>query len=230
MTPDIKPHDRKGHKASDRERALALCPALAAIAADLDLYAELLRRWQKTINLVAPGTLDQLWSRHFADSAQVLTAAPQVRVWADLGSGAGFPGLVTALLLKDIPGAVVHLIESDQRKAAFLRAVSRETGAPVEIHAGRIADILAGLTPTPEAISARALAPLATLVDMSRIPLEKGAIGVFLKGADWRNELTLARAKDSFDYRSIESRTEPDARLIIVGGREAEAASPRDTT
>ena len=217
-------------KASDRERALTLCPELMAIAAELTLYEDLLRRWQKTINLVAPATLDQIWTRHFADSAQARAAAPWARVWADLGSGAGFPGLVTALLLKDAPGAVVHLIESDQRKAAFLRAVSRETAAPVEIHAGRIADSLPGLSPIPEAISARALAPLAALVDMIRIPLENGAIGVFLKGADWRNELTLARAKDTLTYTSIESRTEPDARLIIVGGPETGAASPRDDT
>jgi len=148
-------------KASDRERAMTLCPELMAIAAELTLYEDLLRRWQKTINLVAPATLDQIWTRHFADSAQARAAAPWARVWADLGSGAGFPGLVTALLLKDAPGSVVHLIESDQRKAAFLRAVSRETAAPVEIHAGRIADSLPVISPMPEAISARALAPLA---------------------------------------------------------------------
>lgn len=201
---------------SDREKALSLCPALEAITPELILYEALLRRWQKTINLVAPGTLDHIWTRHFADSAQTKAAAPYARIWADLGSGGGFPGLVTALLLKGVPGGAVHLIESDQRKVAFLRAVSRETGAPVEIHTGRIEDILSNLHPTPEAISARALAPLAALVDMSRIPLEKNAIGVFLKGADWRNELTLASAKDSFNYRSIESRTDPCARLILV--------------
>jgi 16S rRNA (guanine527-N7)-methyltransferase len=201
---------------SDREKALSLCPSLEAITPELILYEQLLRRWQKTINLVATGTLDHIWMRHFADSAQIKAAAPDARTWADLGSGGGFPGLVTALLLKGVPGGVVHLIESDQRKVAFLRAVSRETGAPVEIHTGRIEDVLPHLRPAPEAISARALAPLAALVDMSRIPLEKNAIGVFLKGADWRNELTLASAKDSFHYRSIESRTDPCARLILV--------------
>jgi 16S rRNA (guanine527-N7)-methyltransferase len=217
-------------KVRDRERALDVCPSLGAILPELSLYEELLRRWQKTINLVAPGTLDQIWTRHFADSGQALAAAPHVRLWADLGSGAGFPGLVTALLLKGVSGGVVHLIESDQRKAAFLRAVSRETGASAEIHAGRIADILPELSPSPEAISARALAPLAALVDMARIPLEKGAIGVFLKGADWANELTHARAKDNLNYRTIESRTDPDARLILVGGPANGAASPRDKT
>ncbi len=217
-------------KFADGQRALELCASLGAILPELALYEALLRRWQRTINLVAPGTLDQIWTRHFADSAQVQAAAPQARVWVDLGSGAGFPGLVTALLLKQVSGAVVHLIESDQRKAAFLRAVSRETGAPVEIHAGRIAEVLPAIVPAPEAISARALAPLPSLVDMARIPLEKGALGVFLKGADWRNELTLARAKDTLSYRSIISRTDPDARLIIVGGPEPGAASPRDET
>lgn len=204
-------------KPGDRERALEMCPSLAAIDPELRLYEELLRRWQTTINLVAPGTLDQIWTRHFADSAQVLAVAPEARLWADLGSGAGFPGLVTALLLKGAPGAVVHLIESDQRKAAFLRAVSRETEAPAQIHIGRIENILADLSPAPEAISARALAPLTGLVDMMRLSLEKRAIGVFLKGADWRNELTLASAKDNLSFRTIESCTDPDARLIIVG-------------
>ena len=210
---------KPGRSADDREQALAACPSLVAITPELTVYADLLRRWQKTINLVAPGTLDQIWSRHFADSAQVLAAAPQAQRWADLGSGAGFPGLVTALLLKGASDAIVHLIESDQRKAAFLRAVSRETGAPTEIHVGRIEDLLPVISPTPEAISARALAPLPTLVDMMRIPLDKGAIGVFLKGAGWRNELTLARGKDNLDYRTIGSCTDPDARLIVVGRR-----------
>ncbi len=199
-----------------RARALALCPALQPIEAELSLYEELLRRWQAKINLVAPNTLDEIWLRHFADSAQVLAAAPQAKVWADLGSGAGFPGLVTALLLKDRPGARVHLIESDQRKAAFLRAVSRETGAPVSVHAERIERVLPSLAGTIDAVSARALAPLGKLIELARETLEKGAMAVFLKGEEWQDELTAAQALGSFNVETIQSRTHPRARLIVV--------------
>ncbi|MEK4032886.1 16S rRNA (guanine(527)-N(7))-methyltransferase RsmG [Methylocystis sp. IM3] len=199
-----------------RARALALCPALRPIERELALYEELLRRWQAKINLVAPNTLDEIWLRHFADSAQVLAAAPNACVWADLGSGAGFPGLVTALLLKDRPGAHVHLIESDQRKAAFLRAVSRETGAPATVHAERIESALPPLAERIDAVSARALAPLGKLVELARKPLEKGATAVFLKGEEWRDELTAASGIGSFRVDTVQSRTHPRARLIVV--------------
>jgi 16S rRNA (guanine527-N7)-methyltransferase len=191
-------------------------PALAAIQPELELYEDLLRRWQAKINLVAPATLDSIWVRHFADSAQVAAAAPDARVWADLGAGGGFPGLITALLLKKEPGAQVHLIESDQRKAAFLRAVSRETGAPATVHAERIEQALAPLAAKIDAVSARALAPLGKLIDLARAPLEKGAKAVFLKGEEWRDELTAAERVGRFSVETIESRTHTRARLIVV--------------
>lgn len=199
-----------------RARALGVCPALRPIERELALYEGLLRRWQAKINLVAPNTLDEIWLRHFADSAQVLAAAPMACVWADLGSGAGFPGLVTALLLKDRAGAHVHLIESDQRKAAFLRAVSRETGAPATVHAERIESALPPLAERIDAVSARALAPLGKLVELARKPLEKGATAVFLKGEEWRDELTAASGLGSFKVDTVQSRTHPRARLIVV--------------
>ncbi len=213
--------------APDREQALALIPGLRAIEPELAIYEDLLRRWQAKINLVAPTTLDAIWLRHFADSAQVVEALPQARVWADLGSGAGFPGLVTALLLKSQPGAEVHLIESDQRKAAFLRAVSRETGAPVTVHAERIEKALAPLAGRIDAVSARALAPLDRLVALARAPLEKGAKAVFLKGEEWADELTAARRAGSFSYQTIESRTHPRARLIVVASPPEADLDPR---
>ncbi len=199
-----------------RARALEQFPALQRIERELTLYEELLRRWQAKINLVAPNTLNEIWWRHFADSAQVLAAAPKAVLWADLGSGAGFPGLVTALLLEDRPGARVHLFESDQRKAAFLRAVSRETGAPATVHAERIETGLPPLAGQIQAVSARALAPLGKLVELAREPLEKGAIAVFLKGEEWRDELTAASGLGNFKVETIQSRTHPRARLIVV--------------
>jgi len=199
-----------------RLASLDLFPALREIERELSVYEDLLKRWQVKINLVAPKTLGEVWVRHFADSAQAQTAVPKAKVWLDFGSGAGFPGLVTALLLKRSPGARVHLIESDQRKAAFLRAVSRETGAPVDVHAERVETALPPLVDQAQAISARALAPLAHLVEIARAPLEKGAIGVFLKGEEWRSELTAAERLGNFKFKTIQSRTHPRASLIVV--------------
>ncbi len=126
----------------DRAAALALFPLPPETQQRLAIYAELLRKWQKTINLVAASTLPHIWTRHFADSLQVQAAAPEALIWVDLGSGAGFPGLVTAIRLADKPGAKVHLIDSDQRKCAFLREVSRETAAPAIVHDGRIESVV----------------------------------------------------------------------------------------
>ncbi len=201
---------------SGRNEALKLFPALAAIEAELELYAALLKRWQAKINLVSTATLDDIWLRHFADSAQVLASAPHISRWADLGSGAGFPGMVTALLLKSTPGAVVHLIESDQRKASFLRAVSRETAAPAIIHAERIEAVLPKLAGQIDGVSARALAPLPRLLQLAEKPLTAGAIGVFLKGEEWRDELTAVEATGSFTCESAESRTREGARIVVI--------------
>jgi len=125
---------------------------------------------------------------------------------------------VTALLLKGQSGATVHLIESDQRKGAFLRAVSRETSAPAQIHIGRIETILPELEGSIEAVSARALAPLSDLVRLTSNSLEKGAKGVFLKGEDWREELTPLEPETNFSFSTIDSRTHPRARLILSSG------------
>ncbi len=201
---------------SGRNEALQLFPALAPIEAELGTYAALLKRWQAKIKLVSSATLDDIWLRHFADSAQVYSAAPHISRWADIGAGAGFPGLVTALLLKSTPGAVVHLIESDQRKASFLRAVSRETAAPAIIHAERIETALPKLAGQTDGVSARALAPLLRLLQLAEKPLTAGAIGVFLKGEDWRDELTAVEAIGSFTCESAESRTRTGARIVVI--------------
>jgi 16S rRNA (guanine527-N7)-methyltransferase len=199
-----------------REEAIRLFPELKRIEAELVAYASLLKRWQAKINLVSAATLDDIWLRHFADSAQVHAAAPLITRWADIGSGAGFPGLVTALLLKATPGAQVHLIESDQRKASFLRSVSRETGTPAIVHAERIESVLPALAGQIEGVSARALAPLTRLVQLAERPLKEGAIGVFLKGEEWRDELTAVEALGSFTRESAESRTRKGARIVVI--------------
>ncbi len=204
----------------DRAAALRLFPLAPEAEARFDIYAGLLLRWQKTINLVAPSTLPWLWTRHFADSLQVQAAARDALIWADLGSGGGFPGLVTAIVLAGRPGAMVHLIESDQRKCAFLREVSRETQAAAQIHNGRIEDVLPTLGNEPiEAISARALAPLPLLLGYSAPLLEKGAVGLFLKGEHYADELTAPQAPGSFagyDVAASPSATSGAARLLMV--------------
>ncbi len=217
-------------QSDDRAAALALCPSIRGRIEEFETYERLLRAWQPKINLVSAQTLQNLWVRHFADLAQLLDLCPNALRWADLGSGAGFPGMVLALLLKQRVGAVVHLIESDQRKAAFLRAVSRETEAPAEIHASRIEEALPPLRGRIEAISARALAPLPQLIDWSRDHLLKTAVGVFLKGEEWRAELTAAQREDSFSFSSFESRTHSSARIIVVSAEAAQASTPESPT
>ncbi len=182
----------------------------------LRLYTDLLLRWQPTINLVAPSTLPDLWERHVVDSLQVQAACPEARIWLDFGSGGGFPGLVTAIVVAEMPGAVVHLVESDKRKAAFLRTVSRETGAPALVHAERIESFAAGFDAPVDAISARALAPLAALVEMAEKYILRGAIGVFPKGQQAEAELTAMAGDRRFAIRSVPSRTQDSARLLIV--------------
>jgi 16S rRNA (guanine527-N7)-methyltransferase len=150
----------------------------------LSLYADLLVKWQARINLVGPSTVDDLWRRHMLDSAQLAAHLPAGPV-LDLGSGAGFPGLVLAIL-RDVP---VHLVESDVRKCAFLREVARLTAAPAVIHTVRIER----LAPFPvAAITARALAPLAKLLDMAEKFLSPEVHCLFLKGRTSEEELTEA--------------------------------------
>jgi 16S rRNA (guanine527-N7)-methyltransferase len=181
-----------------------------------EIYAALLHKWQRTINLVAPSTLDHIWTRHFADSLQVSNAAPNAKLWMDLGSGAGFPGLVIAIQLADVPGAKIHLVESDQRKCAFLRDVSRETGAPIEIHAERIENLLPHFDEPIEAVTARALAPLQNLILMVEKLLEKGALGVFPQGQKASGELTDSRLIDRFTVKESPSLVSPGSWLAIV--------------
>lgn len=202
---------------SDRDRALTLVPVSRETAARLDVYVDLLRRWQTIKNLIAPSTVDNVWTRHVADSLQLVTVAPDATRWIDLGAGAGFPGLVIAMHLAGTPDAHVTLVESDQRKCAFMRAVIRETGAPASVVIGRIETELPRLrNPTVHAVTARALAPLADLVRFAELLLIAGAIGVFPKGRDVERELTADSALRKFCIDLAPSRTDPEARIVLV--------------
>ena len=189
----------------------------------LALYAERLTRWQRVKNLVAPSTLPEIWTRHIADSAQILALAPQARHWADLGSGAGFPGLVVAICLADAADAEVHLIEANARKCAFLREVARECGAPATIHNGRIEDVVPTLK-SINVVTARALAPLPRLVEMGRILIEGGATALFLKSQGELND--AIRYDQGHDVTILPSRTSKDGRIVVMQKRATKPAHP----
>jgi 16S rRNA (guanine527-N7)-methyltransferase len=182
----------------------------------LEIYANLLEKWQRAVNLVGKSSLDDLWVRHFADSLQVSEAVPEARRWLDLGSGAGFPGLVTAIKYADEPGALVHLVEADRRKCAFLRNVIRETSAPAIVHCGRLEKILPALDEKIEGVSARALAPLETLLGHAEKFIAQGAVGVFSKGKKFEVELTDSLTAGKYLTTIMESKTCAAARLVLV--------------
>src|ERR1700730_14927967 len=178
--------------AADKTAALALTPVSREIEARLDRYVDLLREWQAKTNLVAPSTLPSLWTRHISDSLQLLALAPSAKIWADLGSGGGFPGVVLACALAETPGAMVHLVERNSKKAAFLREALRVTASPGTVHLGEIGDTVDRITSPVECFTARALAPLNQLIGFAEPLVRKGAKALFLKGQDVEAELTEA--------------------------------------
>jgi 16S rRNA (guanine527-N7)-methyltransferase len=184
----------------------------------LDIYANLLQKWQRAVNLVGTSSLDDLWIRHFADSLQVAEAVPEARRWLDLGSGAGFPGLVTAIKYAETPGALVHLVEAGRRKCAFLQNVIRATSAPAIVHCGRLEKVLPGLDEKIDAVSARALAPLDALLGYAEKFIDKGAVGVFSKGKHFGPELTDSAA-GKYLITTMDSQTCSAARLVLVRRR-----------
>jgi 16S rRNA (guanine527-N7)-methyltransferase len=179
-------------KDSDKAAALALTPVSRETEARLDRYVSLLREWQTKTNLVAPSTLSNLWTRHIADSLQLLVLAPSAKVWVDFGSGGGFPGVVLACALAETPGARVHLVERNSKKAAFLREALRVTGAPGVVHPQGIEDTVDRITGPIDCVTARALAPLHQLIGFAEPLMRQGATALFLKGQDVESELTEA--------------------------------------
>jgi 16S rRNA (guanine527-N7)-methyltransferase len=181
----------------------------------LTRYADLLAHWQKSINLVAPSTLTEVWSRHFADSAQLRSLVPDARLWLDLGSGAGFPGLVVAVLQAQLPDFRMHMVESNAKKCAFLAEVARATETPVDIHAMRIEQLAErAQSLRPDVVSARALAPLPRLLELAEPYFGEGTRGLFLKGRETEAEIEAAQAGWTFDVRLHPSLTAKDARIV----------------
>jgi 16S rRNA (guanine527-N7)-methyltransferase len=183
----------------------------------LQTYAELLTRWQRAVNLVAPSTLNDIWHRHFADSAQILERAPDAKRWVDLGSGAGFPGLVIAIMLANHENHVVHLIESHGRKCAFLREAARKTSAPVKVHEGRIEDIASrGQASPADAVTSRALAPLKDLLGLASGFFSDETVGLFLKGRDADREIKEASGHWRFEHQCVSSRTSAEGCIVEI--------------
>jgi len=183
----------------------------------LSRYAELLAHWQARTNLVAPSTLPPLWSRHFADSAQLCGLAPDARLWLDLGSGAGFPGLVVAILQTERPDFLMHLVESNRKKCVFLAEVARETKAPVDIHPMHIEDLAeSAQSLRPDVVSARALAPMPRLLELARPFFGPRTRGLFLKGRETHAEIEAAKAHWDFDLRLHPSLTSADSHIVEI--------------
>jgi 16S rRNA (guanine527-N7)-methyltransferase len=185
----------------------------------LEIYADLLEKWHCAINLVGKSSLADLWVRHFADSLQVSQAVPEARRWLDLGSGAGFPGLVTAIKYAGEPRALVHLVEANRRKCAFLRNVISETSAPAVVHCGRLEKVLPALEERIDAVSARALGPLEALLGYAEKFIDQGAVGVFSKGKHFGAELIESLTSGKYLITTIESQTCSAARLVLVRRR-----------
>jgi 16S rRNA (guanine527-N7)-methyltransferase len=207
--------------AADKARALKLTPVSRETEKRLDMFVEALLLWQRTTNLVASSTLARLWTRHIADSLQLMPLVPEARVWVDLGSGGGFPGMPIACALADQPGAMIHLIESNGKKAAFLREAVRVTGVPAKIHQVRAEKFGESCQETVHAVTARALAPLKTLCDQAFPLIARGAVGLFPKGQDVDAELTEAAKYWSIEAEKVPSKTSPEGCIVVIRGLHA---------
>lgn len=178
-------------------------------------YEALVRRWTPAINLVGKATLEDLWGRHIADSAQIFAfCPPSATHWVDLGSGGGFPGLVVAILARELrPALRVTLVESDLRKATFLRQAAQTLGLKVTVHSDRI-ESLGGLR--ADVLSARALAALPALLGYAEKHLRPDGIAIFPKGARYQEE--LAQAHDVWDFSAsvYPSLSERDAAILVI--------------
>ena len=206
---------------SDRSAALRLVSVSRETEERLATFVDLLAKWRHVTNLVGTASFAEVWTRHIADSAQILNFAPQAKRWIDMGSGAGFPGMVLAIQLAEEPGATVHLIESDQRKCAFLREVARATGAVAQIHNARVESITPESLMPVDAVTARAFAPLPILLDFAKLWFMHGAVGVFPRGKTTAAQLLERPPSTDLKFETVASRIDTRAGILIVRQRES---------
>jgi len=185
-----------------------------ACLADLERFRELLTEWNAVMNLVGPASLPGYWNRHVWDSAQLLPLAPDALTWADLGAGAGLPGVVLAVMLKDRPGARVHLVESMTKRCRFLHAAAEALDLPVEIHNARAE----ALDLKVDVVTARACAPMVRLLGFAQPYLRRGAEGWFLKGQDVASEIAEASTYWNFQSDLRPSLSDPRGQIVHVRG------------
>jgi 16S rRNA (guanine527-N7)-methyltransferase len=204
-----------------------LSVARPAIRQDLERFVRLLGEWQRVHNLVAPSTLADVWTRHIADSLQLIEhAPPDWREWVDLGSGAGFPGLVVAIASNGRPDRHVTLVESNSKKAAFLRAAIRETGANATIANERIEAHAPKFGRRADVVSARALAPLSGLLALAKPYAHGNTVMLFLKGSEYVHEIEAA--SQSFDFDVVDSPSATDSAGRVLAFRNIRAKESGD--
>ena len=204
--------------AADKARALALTPVSRETEKRLDSLVEVLLLWQQRQNLIAPSTIPKVWTRHVADSLQLLPLAAGAKIWADFGSGGGFPGIALACALAEQAKTMVHLIESVGKKAAFLSEAVRATGTNAIVHHMRAEDFAKSCAEPIDVVTARAVAPLKTLCDQALPLIAKGAIGLFSKGQDVDAELTEAAKYWTIQATKVPSVTSPDGQIVVIRG------------
>jgi len=188
--------------------------ASPAQMADMIAYRAVLGEWNERMNLVGPSALESFWLRHAWDSAQLQLIEPDAKIWADIGAGAGLPGIVLAVFLKETPGTQVHLIESMTKRCRFLADVVERLSLPATVHNARGEDVvIEGV----EVVTARACAPMTRLLGFAEPLLKRGARGVFLKGRDVANELVEARkAWRRLAMTTLPSRSDPEGNIVVV--------------
>jgi 16S rRNA (guanine527-N7)-methyltransferase len=214
--------------AADRAEAIPLLETLGVsheTLGGLDRLVEELSVWQTKINLIGPAELDQIWTRHVVDSAQLFGLTQRAERWLDLGSGGGFPGLVVGILLKNCGKGQIDLIESNGRKCAFLRQAARVTGARARVRQGRIEDLVVDYVNKIDVVTARAVAPLSQLLLWCKDLLRSGAIAIFPKGRDVEAELTQAAKSWKVEVEQRPSLTDRDGRIVIVRSLEPRSAT-----
>jgi 16S rRNA (guanine527-N7)-methyltransferase len=202
--------------ADNRRLALRLVPVSRETEDRLVAFVDLIVRWRQTTNLISESTFATVWTRHIADCAQLTALAPAATRWVDMGSGAGFPGIVIAIQLAGIPGAVVHCIESDQRKCAFLREAARATGAAAVIHPERVEAIEPKSLEAVDAVTARAFAPLSRTLELARPWMERGAVGVFPRGESAKDQVAALSQASAYEIEALPSVVDTKATILRV--------------
>lgn len=210
---------------ADKKAGLKLRPVSRETEERLDRFVALLVEWQAKTNLVAPSTLPAIWTRHVADSLQLLDLAPVAKTWIDLGSGGGFPGIILACALADQPGATIHLVERNTKKAAFLREALRVTGGAGTVHHMDIVDFVDSDPPGADYVTARALASLSILFDLTAPLIQRGTKALFLKGQDVESELTEATKYWTVRVKLHPSLTSADSWVVEVDQVSAKGAT-----